>query len=72
MARTSGGTPEAEGTVSHPAGWPDNRIGRTIQWIDYRLPIFTALRADLITYPAPANLVIPPYEFTSDTAIRIG
>jgi ubiquinol-cytochrome c reductase iron-sulfur subunit len=22
--------------------------------------------------PAPANLVVPPYEFTSDTAIRIG
>jgi quinol-cytochrome oxidoreductase complex cytochrome b subunit len=56
MARTSGGTPEAEGTVAHPAGWPDTRIGRTIQWIDYRLPIFTALRADLVTYPAPVNL----------------
>ena len=56
MARTSGGTPEAEGTVAHPAGWPDTRIGRTIQWIDYRLPIFTALRADLVTYPTPVNL----------------
>jgi ubiquinol-cytochrome c reductase cytochrome b/c1 subunit len=56
MARTSGGTPEAEGTVAHPAGWPDNPIGRSIQWIDYRLPIFTALRADLVTYPAPVNL----------------
>ena len=56
MARTSGGTPEAEGTVAHPAGWPDNRIGRTIQWIDYRVPIFTAMRADLVTYPAPVNL----------------
>jgi ubiquinol-cytochrome c reductase cytochrome b/c1 subunit len=56
MARTSGGTPEAEGTVAHPAGWPDTRTGRTIQWIDYRLPIFTALRADLVTYPAPVNL----------------
>jgi ubiquinol-cytochrome c reductase cytochrome b/c1 subunit len=56
MARTSGGTPEAEGTVAHPAGWPDTTIGRSIQWIDYRLPIFTALRADLVTYPAPVNL----------------
>ncbi len=56
MERTSGGTPEAEGTVAHPAGWPDTPIGRSIQWIDYRLPIFTALRADLVTYPAPVNL----------------
>src|ERR1041385_1772908 len=56
MARTSGGTPEAEGTVAHPAGWPDTPTGRTVQWIDYRLPIFTALRADLVTYPAPVNL----------------
>ncbi|MGD9616504.1 MAG: cytochrome bc complex cytochrome b subunit [Alphaproteobacteria bacterium] len=56
MARTSGGTPEAEGTIHHPAGWPDTPIGRSIQWIDYRLPIFTALRADLVTYPAPVNL----------------
>jgi ubiquinol-cytochrome c reductase cytochrome b/c1 subunit len=56
MARTSGGTPEAEGTVANPAGWPDTPIGRSIQWIDYRLPIFTALRADLVTYPAPVNL----------------
>ena len=56
MARTSGGTPEAEGTVAHPAGWPDTRTGRTIYWIDYRLPIFTAMRADLVTYPTPVNL----------------
>jgi ubiquinol-cytochrome c reductase cytochrome b/c1 subunit len=56
MARTSGGTPEAEGTIAHPAGWPDTPIGRSIRWIDYRLPIFTALRADLVTYPAPVNL----------------
>ena len=31
-------------------------IGRSIRWIDYRLPVFTALRADLTTYPAPVNL----------------
>ena len=55
MARTSGGTPEAEGTVP-PRGLADTRTGRTIRWIDYRLPIFTAICADLVTYPTPVNL----------------
>ena len=56
MAETSGGTPHARGTVTEPVGSPDTAIGRTIRWIDYRMPVFTALRADLITYPAPINL----------------
>ena len=39
------------------AGTAESRpIGRAIDWIDYRLPIFTFLGRELKDYPAPRNL----------------
>jgi quinol-cytochrome oxidoreductase complex cytochrome b subunit len=39
------------------AGTGESRpIGRAIDWIGYRLPIFTFLRRELKDYPAPRNL----------------
>src|SRR5262249_4208865 len=32
------------------------RRSRVIEWIDYRLPIFTFLRRELNEYPTPRNL----------------
>ena len=31
-------------------------MGRVIEWIDYRLPVFTFLRRELNEYPTPRNL----------------
>jgi len=31
-------------------------LGRTIRWIDYRLPVFSVLHHELNEYPAPVNL----------------
>jgi ubiquinol-cytochrome c reductase cytochrome b subunit len=31
-------------------------LGRTIRWIDYRLPVFSVLHHELNAYPAPVNL----------------
>jgi quinol-cytochrome oxidoreductase complex cytochrome b subunit len=33
-----------------------SRIGKAVDWIDYRLPIFTFLRHELHEYPTPRNL----------------
>jgi len=31
-------------------------LGRTVRWIDYRLPVFSVLHHELTAYPAPVNL----------------
>src|SRR6266508_3942211 len=39
-----------------PAPIESRRKSRVIEWIDYRLPIFTFLRRELNEYPTPRNL----------------
>jgi quinol-cytochrome oxidoreductase complex cytochrome b subunit len=39
-----------------PAPIESRRKSRVIEWIDYRLPIFTFLRRELHEYPTPRNL----------------
>jgi hypothetical protein len=40
----------------HSADSPTRTTGGALDWIDYRLPIFTFLRRELNQYPTPRNL----------------
>ena len=43
-----------------------------LRWIDDRLPIISWGYKEFVAYPAPKNLEIPDYLFTSDSLVRIG
>src|SRR6266536_2160260 len=62
--RTSAVEPRAWRTAATRLAFMDQRVtttqsrpmGRVIEWIDYRLPVFTFLRRELNEYPTPRNL----------------
>jgi hypothetical protein len=42
--------------VANGSASSENPMNRIINWVDYRLPIFTFLRRELNEYPTPRNL----------------